>query len=424
MTNNCLRVGERKLRWKITPKKLSMLKLCIALRKKHPGHRKLKILQVLEQKPPTWNGIGRFAVEIERHLPGIISCDIKTVDVTSIFGCAGDKKKAASFVIVNDYPVLSRGLFHMRKHVEWADIVIVHEIASLPLYASLWAKLTKKPVILWRHVHVAKLVEASIPGGWHVYPLLAFISNRVQRFFNRMASVVIFSGSNPDDKIGRQSYRFPMALDYSKFNPDGRGRIAKNKLGIVPDSFTVGYVGRLSKDKNLPQVYKTAARILDQFENSTFVCVGNGSLEPPANLLKNNRFTWIPVTDSVQEIMRSLDTIILLSETETGPLVIPEAMACGVVPVSVSLGICTSLIRDGMNGFLIRKGNCDDYPDSYLQCLERLYNSKRLREDMSRSAAADVKLFCPDWKQALDVLWCFLEKLTLLNSPNYKPDKV
>ncbi len=401
-----------------------MSKLHTALPWKLPGQRKLKILQVLEQKPPTWNGIARFADEIERHLPAVISCDIKTVDVTSISGGAGNKKKTASIVTVNDYPVLSRGLFHMRKHVEWADIVIVHELASLALYASLWARLKKKPVILWRHIHVAKLVEASIPGGWRVYPLLAFISNRVQRFYNRMASAVIFSGSNPDDKIGKKYYRFPMALDYSKFNPDGRGTTAKDKFGIAPGSFTAGYVGRLSKDKNLPQVYEVAARFLGRFENSTFICVGRGSLEPPAHLLKNSRFTWIPVSNSVQEIMKALDIIILLSETETGPLVIPEAMACGVVPVSVTVGICTSLIRDGKNGFFIGKGNRSDYPDIYLQYLERLYKNRRLREDMSRRAAVEVKSFCPGWQQAFDALWCFLEKLTSRESPKYEPGNV
>ena len=81
-------------------------------------------------------------------------------------------------------------------------------------------------------------------------------------------------------------------------------------------------------------------------------------------------------------VLNALDVLVVASSTETGPLVLLEALACGVPVVSTPVGQAPELLADGTAGLL--------YPIADSQALAKillqLLDSPELRAAMSRRA--------------------------------------
>ena len=89
---------------------------------------------------------------------------------------------------------------------------------------------------------------------------------------------------------------------------------------------------------------------------------------------------------------RALDLYIVSSRAEGGPKAILEAMACGVPLVTTNVGMANSIIRDGINGFIV-KGN-DTV--SELAALSRKVISEVNKEEYCKRAVFFAKK--NDWK--------------------------
>jgi len=87
----------------------------------------------------------------------------------------------------------------------------------------------------------------------------------------------------------------------------------------------------------------------------------------------------------------SASFFVLPSVAEGLPLVVLEAMACGLPVVACSVGGLSDVVRDKYNGFLVKPGNVD----RFRSLVELLGNDSRLREKMSNNACDSMrKNFC------------------------------
>jgi glycosyltransferase involved in cell wall biosynthesis len=87
---------------------------------------------------------------------------------------------------------------------------------------------------------------------------------------------------------------------------------------------------------------------------------------------------------------RASDVFVFPTLIEGMPLVVLEAMACGL-PVIVTANGPGDIVRDGIEGFVIPERD----PDAICDRLERLYRDPELRIEMGRRAAERSKAF--DW---------------------------
>lgn len=143
----------------------------------------------------------------------------------------------------------------------------------------------------------------------------------------------------------------PQQVDWPRFLEIERNKSVLDKFGVPTDRPMVGFVGRLSPEKNIPTLLK-CSQILKDY---SFVLVGDG---PQGEQLRNlssklENVYFVGKQSNVEEFYASFDVLVLTSVMEGLPLVLLEAMACGTPVVSSDVGGVKEIITDGLNGSVV-----------------------------------------------------------------------
>ena len=170
------------------------------------------------------------------------------------------------------------------------------------------------------------------------------------------------------ERTGSPAFLMQRGIDTSLFNPQRRTR--------TDSEFVVGYVGRLSPEKNVRLLAS-----LERFTGFRFLIVGDGSERKwlAANM-KNVELPGVLQGVQLAEAYANMDAFVFPSETDTFGNVVVEALASGVPAVVSSGGGPKFLVDEGVTGFVA---------SSEAQFLEAILKLKRnfdLRRDMRRSA--------------------------------------
>jgi len=120
---------------------------------------------------------------------------------------------------------------------------------------------------------------------------------------------------------------------------------ARQSLGVEPEGFRIGWVGRLSREKG-PDVLIDALGLLQDLPPLLGVSiVGDGPVAEQQSLLARakrlgvaERITWHGLVRDAARAFSAFDLFVLSSRTEGTPLVLFEAMAAGVPIVATRVG--------------------------------------------------------------------------------------
>lgn len=189
-----------------------------------------------------------------------------------------------------------------------------------------------------------------------------------------------------------------------------------NSISFVPDEKSttkekkIIAVGRTSKQKQLDVLIKIWAKIATKYPDWKLVTYGNGNLEPLRELAKQlnvrDQVENNPPTLNMQDEMINSSIYALSSKYEGMPLVLLEAMACGLPLVSFACKCGPKdIISNGEDGFLIKENDLDDFADK----LSLLIENDELREKMGKAASQNVLRFTEDivmkkWMSLFDEL--------------------
>jgi glycosyltransferase involved in cell wall biosynthesis len=135
----------------------------------------------------------------------------------------------------------------------------------------------------------------------------------------------------------------PNGFDVEQYRPDPDARRAvREELGIDEDAVAIGLVARIDPVKDHASFIRAAGLLEKRRPNVAFVLCGDGT-KALAGLSK--RFRLLGRRDDVPRVMNALDVATLCSDAgEAFPLVVGEAMACGVPCVVTDLGDCAYLV--------------------------------------------------------------------------------
>ncbi len=165
----------------------------------------------------------------------------------------------------------------------------------------------------------------------------------------------------------------PNGIDPGQFYPEPDARLTVRAEWGLGEEPVIGLVARLDPVKDHATFLRAAGLLAARMEGVRFVVVGDG---PPLlrrrleslsrELGLSGRLVWAGVREDMRAVYNALDVLCLSSVREGSPLVIAEAMACGIPCVSTDVGDVAQLIGD--TGLIVPVGE----PESLAEALEAM----------------------------------------------------
>jgi glycosyltransferase involved in cell wall biosynthesis len=126
-----------------------------------------------------------------------------------------------------------------------------------------------------------------------------------------------------------------------------------DQAGSIPWLFTLGYVGRLTVEKNVRLLVELEKALLEPgCKNFRFLIVGQEVLEPWLRKnLHHGTFAGVLKGDALARAYANMDVFTFPSRTDTFGNVVLEALASGVPAVVTNEGGPKFIIRNGETGF-------------------------------------------------------------------------
>jgi phosphatidylinositol alpha 1,6-mannosyltransferase len=179
-------------------------------------------------------------------------------------------------------------------------------------------------------------------------------------------------------RTGRPVHPMNRGVDCELFSP------AKRTKAVRP--FTIGYVGRLSTEKNVRIFFEIekALRAAD-LQDYRFLIVGEGAERAwLRDHLQSAEFPGLMHGEELSAAYANMDAFVFPSETDTYGNVVQEAMASGVPCVVSARGGPQFLIEPEGTGFVAR--DADGYADAVLRIARNPNLQARMRATARQSA--------------------------------------
>lgn len=252
---------------------------------------------------------------------------------------------------------------------------------------------------------IASKLNVPLVASWHtnvheyagrrLEQLLSFLPNCQLKTVSSIAERQTLSGvatfyklarllfaPNPElidllrQETGKPCFLMQRGVDAERYSP------LKRDTGERP--LTIGYVGRLSVEKNVRFLVEIERALLASgYKNFRLLIVGSGSEQQwLRDQLRNADFPGVLKGDALARAYANMDIFAFPSETDTFGNVVLESLASGVPAVVTSSGGPKFLVRSGETGFIASDER------AFVRCILELAQNPNLLMAMKRSARA------------------------------------
>lgn len=177
----------------------------------------------------------------------------------------------------------------------------------------------------------------------------------------------------------------PNAVDLDEFRPGDETERAEmsKELGLRPEAFVVGHVGRFVPEKAHDDMIRAAVLV----ERSQWLFVGDGPRRKAIEQMASDsgvrhRVSFLGARSDVPRLLRALDLFCLPSWFEGMPNALVEAMAAGLPAVGTDVPGIVDLITPGKNGWLVPARD----PAAMAEAIDRAAASSALLMEYGRNA--------------------------------------
>lgn len=218
--------------------------------------------------------------------------------------------------------------------------------------------------------------------------LLARMTTRLIAVSPQVRDDLVALGVAPPEKFS--VVRLGIELDERLETAEG-GADARARLGIGPERFVVGWVGRMTGVKRTDDVLEALRLLRERGVDAVLLMVGDGPdrehVEQRASELGIVRHClFLGYQEDVSGWYRAFDAMILPSANEGTPVVVIEALAAGCPVVATSVGGVPDVVREGVDGFLVPMGDTE----ALAERLTRLAEDPELRATMGAAGRESV----------------------------------
>lgn len=269
------------------------------------------------------------------------------------------------------------------------NIKMIHAHGTRALSNVFWAgKKSQVPVIYTVH-------------GWSFHNDQSFWIKKIrvasEKFLCKQADKII-NVSEANQKQGEGLFKdfdstiIKNGIDLVKFDPDAVTNTVRDELAIPKDVTLVGFISRLTKQKDPITLIRAFRSALDQDEDLMLLLVGEGDMEDETKKLVayyqiNDRVHFLPYRRDVPELLKAIDVYCLPSLWEGLPIGLLEAMAMRKAVIATNVDGTSEVINDNENGLLINQGDVNDLADKILL----LHRDRNLTKKLSAAAKASIE---------------------------------
>ncbi len=203
-----------------------------------------------------------------------------------------------------------------------------------------------------------------------------------------------------NSKAGLEAYRQRGKKGrYILYNGYDNGRLPmKNKIELrhqlgINNKFTVAMVASMGESKDQTTLIKAAAIVLGMKDDIQIFLIGDGPKKPEylalvSSLGFENSIIFTGEVNNPEHYLRASNLSVLMSTNAEGfPNVVLESLACGTPVIANREGGTKEIITDGVNGYLIPRG---DYT-ALASKIVFLKESNDAIERFSRNGLSSVK---------------------------------
>ena len=150
------------------------------------------------------------------------------------------------------------------------------------------------------------------------------------------------------------------------------------KHAIDTSHTTFLYSGRFLWDKGIGELIAAFKIVKTKYPNTCLKFIGNYYPANPAAISEKQMAIWqhdlgieyLGMVDNVEEVITSIDCVVLPSYREGTPRAILEASSMGKVVITTDVPGCRGTVDDGVTGFLCKVKDADDLANKMLKFIE------------------------------------------------------
>ncbi len=308
-----------------------------------------------------------FCAGYDRECLDVLVCSLgKRVDMAPRLDNCSVRYKALKFAKWNPFCVDT--LRRLAAEFE-PDIIYLHLVKSL-LAGSRVARKLDIPFVYHEHSDGTIRTVKDI-AAWG--PIAGALYRFKQRFASR-ANGIIAAGPKAADSMlavgfGRpdQMRLVPIGIDLTRFefsdeDRDEARRSVREEFDLPPDAVIICNVGRFRSEKNWPDFFEVVGGAVNGFPDTRVLAVGSGSLLDPTKALcrelgLKDQTVFTGFRDDVPRLFLASDVMAYTSVRDSGPVVVQEAMACGVPVVTYDVGETRAMVRENLDGHVVDNGD-------------------------------------------------------------------
>jgi len=362
-----------------------------------------KLLIATDTWHPKVDGVVRFLSQVIYPLSKKFNITILAPDFDGKKSNNTIKFKTSKVLKIGGYNSVSpsfRTFSKIKRCVKESDIVWSQDLALLGLTSIIYGKRYNKYVVNYVHQITWEHLAGVITKGPKIKNIVSSIARIISRWIYNKCDLLMVPSKRVVDILERNKIKtrkviVGLGVDTMLFLPPRNKNEAKLAIGLDPNNFVIGYVGRLTKEKDLETLHRAFLLLKKRHKNISLLIVGGGK-KSDENALKSEGVIVTGFVKDVARYLKAMDVFVLPSLTETTSLATMEAMACGVPVIVTPVGSLPDYVEKGKNGYFFKHG--DFY--SLREIIERLMLDEKKRLAMGINARK--KIASMTWKNTIE----------------------
>ena len=351
---------------------------------------KQKLLIVADTYYPKVDGTLRFIEEFTKRVEAV-QVSLLVPDLGMQVGKNVTYVQPSRYFSMSGYPSIAlcrKNIQKIKASIRDSDLVFIQGPALMSYLSMYYGQKYGKKTVFFLHVLSWELFAKFVPRL--IAKPIAWLVRYVSLKFYNHCDLILVPYPELRDSLREQGVRVPikvaqLGVDIHRFVPTTSKRLSKKNAG-VDNKLVIGYVGRISKEKNT-QVLLEAFHKLKRQDRLALLMVGDGPKRQVEvfQTVSNCRVTGF--VNNVQDYLQAMDIFVMPSLTETTSLATLEAMSCGLPVIATRVGFMKQYIVKDKNGLFFPRNSAATLTIKLQQLLHNPELRRRLGENARKTIA-------------------------------------